>query len=128
VSVRGFIYYIVCTETFRCKIGFTAGDVAKRLRALQTGSPTDLVILAVHPGTAEDERQLHEKFRACRRRGEWFEPSEALLEHVSLVTWLTAKDALLSGREVDEWVRVGLRVMHEEIGPLPTDLAGLVEA
>jgi hypothetical protein len=121
----GLIYYIACAETKRLKIGFTRGAVEKRLRALQTGSAGQLVIAAVHPGDPDDERFLHHYFRSQRLHGEWFTMSEALFEHICMVTWMAARGHLLLGHPIEEWVRDGLRAMNEHIG-LPEDLAALI--
>lgn len=123
--MSGWIYYIACTATMHCKIGFTAGDPIKRMRGLQTGAPAPLVLLAVHPGTMEDERKLHEQFAEHCVHGEWFAPSEQLLERVSLVTWIAAKQAIACDAEVPDWVRTGLITMNE-MNPLPEDLAALI--
>lgn len=52
------------------KIGRT-NDVPGRLKALQTGAGAILATLAVIPGDVESN--LHKKFAALRRHGEWFE-------------------------------------------------------
>lgn len=70
------IYFIENTETGRIKIGFTDGPVAKRLRALQTGSDATLRLLGTvpaqeHLGTTEI--QLHRRLRRFHYRGEWFD-------------------------------------------------------
>lgn len=56
------------------KIGTTSGNPHARLRALQTGAPEPLRLLAAVPGDARLERELHAKFEALRTRegGEWF--------------------------------------------------------
>lgn len=123
---KGLIYYIACSETKRLKIGFTAGAVEKRLRALQTGSAGELVLIAVHPGDPEDEKFLHFHFQKQRLHGEWFEMSEEMFEHICMVTWMAARAFLLLGRPIDQWVKDGLKSMGEHI-PLPPDLAELVE-
>jgi hypothetical protein len=69
------IYFVENAETKRIKVGFTDGPVAKRLRALQTGSDAPLRLLGIvpafeHLGTTE--MQLHRKLRRFHHRGEWF--------------------------------------------------------
>jgi hypothetical protein len=56
------------------KIGTTAGSPHARLRALQTGAPEQLHLLAAIPGDARIERELHDLFAEFRVRpdGEWF--------------------------------------------------------
>lgn len=123
---KGLIYYIACSETERLKIGYTSGRAEKRLRALQTGSAGELLLIACHPGDPEDERFLHNHFRDRRLHGEWFAMSEELLTHICMVTWMAARAHLLLGRPIDDWVRSGLKTMEGYMG-LPEDLAALVE-
>lgn len=67
------------------KIG-RAHDVTKRLADLRTGTPTDLIIHALEPGSAQLEKQRHLKFQTDRRQGEWFSCSPPLTAHI-LRTW-----------------------------------------
>lgn len=69
----GFVYFIGGKRGF-IKVGW-AKDVEKRLKALQTGSPTPLRILVAVPGSCQLERDYHDRFRSSRRHGEWFERS-----------------------------------------------------
>ena len=69
----------------RVKIG-RARDVKKRLADLRTGTPTDLIIHALEPGSPQIERQRHDEFQADRRQGEWFSCSPSLTAHI-LNTW-----------------------------------------
>ncbi|WP_311271064.1 GIY-YIG nuclease family protein [Sphingobium sp. WCS2017Hpa-17] len=123
--MNSFVYYIACTETRRVKIGFTSGNVMHRLRALQTGSAAPLVLIACHPGSMADEKRIHEQFDAQRVQGEWFDMSEDLFMHVSMVTWLAASECAATGAPVADWLRVGLQSMNEE-SPLPAHLAALI--
>jgi hypothetical protein len=74
-STRTKVYFVENTETGRIKVGFTTGLVVRRLRALQTGSDSELRLLGVvpaDPDTGTAEAQLHRKFSRWRYRGEWF--------------------------------------------------------
>lgn len=124
--MTGKIYYIVCTETKRLKIGYTSGPVNKRLRALQTGSAGLLSLIAVHSGTLEKEQELHDQFSSSRLHGEWFEMTEELLQHICMIVWLQAKQSMILGEAIEEWVRIGLATMNETIAPLPKELANLI--
>jgi hypothetical protein len=84
---KGRIYFIGCTETLRLKIGFTNRSVYDRLAALQTGSPTRLVLLGYIPGTFESEQNTHARFAAERIRGEWFRISPRLFAHLNFVAY-----------------------------------------
>lgn len=121
------IYYIACCATERLKIGYTRGEPEVRLKQLQTGSAADLRLMAYHAGSIEDEKFLHSKFASQRRRGEWFEMSEELLEHLSMVIWLAAAQCAETGEDPPSWVRVGLRAMADGAAtPLPDHLAAFL--
>lgn len=71
-----FIYYARVGNLI--KIGF-ARDVRKRMRDY----PPNAVLLAVHPGTKEVEREMHSRFRPHLARGrEWFTPSDEIMAHI----------------------------------------------
>jgi hypothetical protein len=109
----GCIYYILSGETGRIKIGFTKGDPGKRLRALQTGSPTQIGIIAVHPGTPELEKRLHRQFAADRVHGEWFDFSDELLAHVAETCALTIAIFDGAGQPPPSWATEGRRAILE---------------
>lgn len=77
------IYFIQADGTDRVKIGFTAGDPAKRLADLQTGCPHRLVILATASGSEQDEGRWHKDFATDRVQGEWFRLSPRLVAHIA---------------------------------------------
>ena len=102
--MSGTIYFIGCTEASRVKIGFTQGSPYNRLAALQTGSPTRLVLAATISGDMSDERELHDKFAACRVRGEWFEMTDELFNHMAMIAWLTAADCVQGNKPAPDWL------------------------
>src|SRR4249919_1153673 len=118
----GFIYYIACPTTFRVKIGFTRGSPNARLKNLQTGSATPLTLIAVERGTIHDEAALHAKYAEHRLHGEWFTMCEELFNRLHTIVWLQAKQSIALGEPIADWVRRGLKNMHEEIAPLPDEL------
>lgn len=67
------IYFAHAEGTDRVKIGFTAGDPAKRLADLQTGCPHRLSLLLVVEGGEQDEAEYHKEFATFRVHGEWFQ-------------------------------------------------------
>lgn len=73
------VYVVGCKGTRRVKIGSTEGDPAKRLAALQSGSPYPLRLLWVSTPEhgAKTETTLHRLFWAYRRQGEWFDLGDA---------------------------------------------------
>lgn len=124
---KGLVYYIACPETFRLKIGYTAGKPEARLRSLQTGSPTRLSLMAVHPGTLDDERSLHFHLLDARVHGEWFSVDERVFEFMAYVCWVAEVDARYRGIETPQWAERGLSVVRDEFGPMPTDILGQMQ-
>jgi hypothetical protein len=86
------LYFIEteCAER-HIKIGIAA-DAQRRLVKLQMCCPYRLRLLAVIPGKASMEKELHQRFIADRLHGEWFRKSDALL---SLIAELSAPSLLL---------------------------------
>lgn len=75
------VYFIQATNGM-VKIGI-ASDPHGRLRALQTGSPLRLRLLATIPNCGpETEADLHSRFAEHRAHGEWFLPAAALLDFI----------------------------------------------
>ncbi len=64
------------------KIGYTSGDVAKRVKSLQTGCATRIEVLGTMRGTVADERELHKLYAAYRVEGEWFNLSRACVVEI----------------------------------------------
>lgn len=64
------------------KIGM-AQNIARRLGTLQTAHPWKLTLLLWIEGDRGVERDLHWKFKQDRINGEWFMPSDALLNYIS---------------------------------------------
>ena len=77
----GFIYFIQGESGGPIKIGYTQ-DLRARLNSLQTGHPDVLILLGAFPGNTGDERNLHEEYSDYRIRGEWFRPTEKILEKI----------------------------------------------
>jgi hypothetical protein len=73
------IYFAQDSGTFEIKIGHTGSAAEARVKALQTGNPRPIKILAVIEGAASDEADLHRRFAPHRVAGEWFRPVPELL-------------------------------------------------
>jgi len=94
------IYFAQSGTDGPVKIG-CADDIRKRMRALQTGNPDGITLLAVIPGGLPEERKLHLQFAHLRQRGEWFIASPALRRFI-------AGQELISGYEdLMETVKTG---------------------
>lgn len=76
------IYFVKGKVTKLIKIGKTQVDINQRVKELQTGSPDILEVIGItfEPYTSENE--LHDKFAKYRKHGEWFLPSEDIVEYV----------------------------------------------
>ncbi len=105
---EGCVYYILSGETGRIKIGYTNGDPNKRLKTLQTGSPTKLSIIAWHPGTIGTEQRLHEQFDADRVHGEWFDFSDDLIVHLYKIFQMAIAIHRTAGVADPEWATIGI--------------------
>lgn len=69
------LYLIRSGTTNSYKIGISC-DPVSRLSQLQTGNPHSLSLIACCPGDRILEKKYHEKYKAKRQRGEWFEFSQ----------------------------------------------------
>ena len=73
----GTIYYVRVDE--KIKVGWTGGHLWGRLKAY----PPHMKLLADHPGTRGDERDLHRSFAPSRASGrEWYYATPELLAHI----------------------------------------------
>jgi len=70
---RSVVYVIGQQQSSIAKIGVTTGDLRKRLKGIQTGSPIRLEVLWWFFASAADEQRLHREFDYCRLEGEWFD-------------------------------------------------------
>lgn len=68
-------YFVQGRMTEFIKIG-KSFNPRERLPTLQTGSPDELILIAIIDG--DKEKALHRKFQADRHHGEWFFPKNIL--------------------------------------------------
>lgn len=78
---RGFTYFAQGEDGGPIKIGHTRRSPWGRVYDLQTGSPVRLVLIGVLVGT-DYEREFHRAFADDRLHGEWFTPSDSLIETI----------------------------------------------
>ena len=76
------IYFIQNLRSGLIKIGFTDGNPRQRLRQLQTGAGSRLVLLGVIPGDRYVEAFWHHRFRKQRVDHEWFQISRRQVEEI----------------------------------------------
>lgn len=81
------VYYVQGELTGLIKIGLS-NNVQKRLNNIQGSPPDRIRVLAIDWRNADRghvEAELHQRFRASRAHGEWFEPTPELLAHIAAV-------------------------------------------
>lgn len=78
LKTPGFVYFIQAEGGGLIKIGW-ATKPAVRVANMQMYCPIKLAILLHVTGDGAMERDLHKRFEASRRHGEWFEPTPDLL-------------------------------------------------
>lgn len=80
------IYFMQDSGTFHIKIGFVEGNnltsAEMRMKALQTGNPSVLVLLATMPGGRSEEARQHHKHAEDRICGEWFRPTPEIIKTI----------------------------------------------
>ena len=111
------VYLIQAEETTRYKIG-TTENIDARINQLKTGCPYELKLIKTIDGSAWIEHGIHEHFKHCRRKGEWFE-----FENIeSVITYMDEVKSLEESEE-DKWFehkqylikRIGGDKEHEAI-------------
>lgn len=82
VMDQGDVYFVLAAKSELIKIGY-AQDGWKRLGSLQVGSPEELLMLGLIRTylPLELERDLHERFKAHRVRGEWFKVCDEIVDY-----------------------------------------------
>ncbi|EHU0385111.1 GIY-YIG nuclease family protein [Vibrio cholerae] len=77
------VYFIQGEVLRHVKIGYsTKSALIQRLKAHQTGSPDKLILLGIALGTRKHEAELHQRFKASRLHGEWFQFSNELEQYI----------------------------------------------
>ena len=95
------VYFIQAEQTKLIKIGYTNNhsSLQKRFNQLSTENADKLKLLAtVEKGV---ERAFHEEFGKERQHGEWFQPSERLVQFINSL----AGDTALIEKEYHKRVR-----------------------
>ncbi|MCP4648698.1 MAG: GIY-YIG nuclease family protein [PVC group bacterium] len=84
-SGKCFVYLIIDKDTRRLKIGQSHNPIS-RLKTLQTGSSTKLLLVSYFPGGKKVEKELHKSFSKIRISGEWFDYSDEILSTFEKMT------------------------------------------
>ena len=72
--INGYVYLICDPSNDLFKIGVTRNLNSKRLKQLQTGNGTELILKYLYPSEFpfEVEKRMHWKYNHKREVGEWF--------------------------------------------------------
>lgn len=87
---RSVIYFVRNGFDGEIKIGVTT-NLKKRLETIQIYCPNEAVLLATLNGDSKKERELHALFSDFRKRGEWFFPSNKLLNYIRTYANITSE-------------------------------------
>lgn len=125
----GWIYFAAQLNddrtTAAVKIGFSR-DPFRRVKALNTASPHEIVLKVVVPGTRADEYAFHEYFAAERISGEWFDPSDEMRRIVEslyqLVTILPTWDECIPFAG-EAQLKADTSALTDRLGPVNSSLA-----
>jgi hypothetical protein len=78
------IYFAQGTITLNIKIGIADTiKIETRLKTIAAHSSDPVVCLKTMPGTTADEQELHRRFRDAWSHGEWYKPTDDLLEYIA---------------------------------------------
>ena len=96
-----FVYFIAVTNGAAIKIGW-AEDVSARLADLQVGNHEQLFVVAALNGSRLTERLIHKCFDGSKIRGEWYKPTEDILEFIHLLNGRQEDFASLFGHSISQ--------------------------
>jgi hypothetical protein len=85
--VAGRWIYFIQARSGEIKIG-SAIDLVDRIGQLQAGHPHQFQLLALEYAPKIREFELHAMFAEHREQGEWFYPSQELIEYAQTHTWV----------------------------------------
>ncbi len=77
------VYFILSVRCDLIKIGWSKLRPEWRMRQLQVGSADELRLLGWIPAKREEESRMHDRFRACHVRNEWFAASADLTNYIA---------------------------------------------
>ena len=78
-----YVYFVsAAVEGYPIKIGITT-DKSGRFSTIRNAMPFDLVVFGYMPvETKSAEKEMHNRFRHLRLRGEWFQRTSELMEFI----------------------------------------------
>jgi hypothetical protein len=96
------IYFVQSPDNGLIKIGTTLA-LRQRLLGLRSMCPVRLDLVWFYPGDKSEEQQLHGVFDDSRAHGEWFRPTEEVVEFLREL--IASGDRLFSARFI--YARIG---------------------
>lgn len=105
-----YIYFIQPEDGGPIKIGL-ANDPKRRLIVIQVNHWMRLVLRCVTEGDRAVEQSLHRRFSYCRLMGEWFHPTEELLDYIATLpplNWSPSRGVW--GEENPRWTGPNARI------------------
>jgi hypothetical protein len=86
-SIRGngelMVYFVQGTITGLIKVGTTRLNIQKRISMIQSSDP--LIVLRTMDGDKSTERAIQDRFKSSWSHGEWFNPSQDLLDYINTI-------------------------------------------
>lgn len=79
---RDVVYFVQNPSSRKIKIGFSC-NFKQRMKALECGAGEALEVLLLIDGGYDLERDLHLKFSNHRIKGEWFHPTQEIIDYIS---------------------------------------------
>lgn len=123
-----YLYLIKCQEYY--KIG-VAVDVENRLAQLSTGNPYPLSVEVYYEFENADvvERVLHQKYKNCRVRGEWFDLSRGDISDIHAICLiLDGSPFKYSGESVSDDAVKGAEEYSKQLDVARFDYAAMFSA
>lgn len=84
IAKQGVVYFLLAESVSLVKIGYSGGDITKRIQSIRGQSPIDLCLLGYIHGTMEDEHELHLYYGSKRHHFEWFRFDADILTFIYL--------------------------------------------
>jgi len=125
----GIVYFIQGEVTRLVKIGLTTGSVFIRFSLMQSNSPEKLILLGLIE--CEDcrakEKEIHNKFVTSWVRGEWFNPTDDLINFIgSHCTFVEHPKVILKREETKRHAETA-RLAQEELTKSQDSLKCLIK-
>lgn len=100
------IYFALECRSGSVKIGVTE-NLKRRLAAIRTNSPHEIVLLAQIPGDERLETYVHDSLSACHIRGEWYRFTPEMFSIIETLRAgapvLSEEEQILAKKAIDTW-------------------------